>query len=131
MFNQQYNPNSSAKVMETLHACAKLIKEMFYYNDQYVQVESAYTDDPIQASIETVNDGYYRLVIQDTTPDSTWPVWAVVFIRQRGGDIKCLHIINRITGVSANIDTQFNCDSFYSVIDLLLDHYRVLTSMEY
>ncbi|MFO5979607.1 hypothetical protein ACLBSL_33545, partial [Klebsiella pneumoniae] len=58
-------------------------------------------------------------------------VLSSVFIRQRGGDIKCLHIINRITGVSANIDTQFNCDSFYSVIDLLLDHYRVLTSMEY
>ncbi|MFO5689493.1 hypothetical protein, partial [Klebsiella pneumoniae] len=77
--------------------CAKLSKEMFYYNDQYVQVESAYTDDAIQASSETVNDGYYRLVIQDTTPDSTWPVWAVVFIRQRGEDIKCLHIICRMS----------------------------------
>ncbi|MFO5736367.1 hypothetical protein, partial [Klebsiella pneumoniae] len=89
------------------------------------------TQDPNLTSIETVYDGYYRLVIQDTTPDSTWPVWAVVFIRQRGGDIKCLLFIIRIIGVSANIDTQFYCDSFYSVIDLLLDHYRVLTSMEY
>ncbi|MFO5695635.1 hypothetical protein ACLBP9_31210, partial [Klebsiella pneumoniae] len=71
--------------------CMKILKQRFYLSHQYVQVETAYTDDPIQASIETVNDGYYRLVIQDTTPDSTWPVWAVVFIRQRGGDIKCLH----------------------------------------
>lgn len=131
MFDQSYHLTKSPILMNTLQACADLIKDMFYYGDQFIQVESAYTEDPLQASIETVSDGYYRLVIQDTTPDSTWPVWAVIFIRQRGGDIKCHHIINRSTGVNANLDSQFDCDTFYAVIDLLLDHYRIASSVDY